>query len=108
MVTIQTHRAAMESYFVKAHFLSSKGKGNILLYDKKCESRAIKGGFIKMFGHLNLKMILVVICVRLIIQAIITLSISIDTAPLTVLFCNYPVFFNCPLADLQLLAVKRY
>ena len=65
-MTIQTYLSATGSYFVKAQFLSSKGTSNILLYDKKkCESGARKGGFIKTFGHLNLKMILVVIYVRL-------------------------------------------
>ena len=34
------------------------------------------------------------------ILEIITLLIEIDIAPLTVLFCNFPLFCNCPLADL--------
>ena len=46
--------------------------GNILLYGKKkCELRAIKGGFIKIFDHLNFNIMLVVIYVRVIMQAII-------------------------------------
>ena len=72
MITIQAHRGAIGSYFIKVQFLSSIGMGNILLYDKKCESRAIKGGFIKIFDQLNFNIMLVVICVGLIMQAIIS------------------------------------
>ena len=39
---------------------------------------------------------------------IITRLIEIEIAPLTVLFCNYRLFCNCPLADLQLPVLKRY
>ena len=35
IVTIQAHRSAIGSYFIKVQFLSSIGMGNILLYDKK-------------------------------------------------------------------------
>ena len=72
MITIQAHRGAIGSYFIKVHFLSSIGMGNILLYGKKkSELRAIKGGFIKIFDHLNFNIMLVVIYVRVIMQAII-------------------------------------
>ena len=35
MITIQGHRGAIGSYFIKVHFLSSIGMGKILLYGKK-------------------------------------------------------------------------
>ena len=73
MITIQAHHRAIGSFFVKAQFLSTKGISNIFFYDKKkCESRARKGGFIKKFGHLNLKMILVIMCVKRLIQATVS------------------------------------
>ena len=39
---------------------------------KRCESRERKGGFIKKFGQLNLKMILVLICVRVLLQTTVS------------------------------------
>ena len=50
------NRSVIGSYVVKAQLFSC----NILLYDKKCGSRARKRSFLKIFGHLNLKKILVV------------------------------------------------
>ena len=41
------------------------------------------------------------------ITRLFTWLIAIDIAPLTVLFCNCPLFYNCPLADLYLPSVKE-
>ena len=71
MITIQGHRGAIGSYFINVQFLSSIGRVIYYCMIKKCESRAIKGGFIKIFDHVNFNIMLAVICVRLIMQAII-------------------------------------
>ena len=39
---------------------------------------------------------------------LITRLIVTNIAPLTGLFYNYPLFYNCPLADFLLSTVKRY
>ena len=75
MVTIQTHRNAIGSYHDEARLLSLYGHGNSNLLSRhtNCKNPVIKiKGFIKSFGHLLLKMILVLFCVGLKVQAIIS------------------------------------
>ena len=75
MVTIQAHRNAIGSYYDKAHLLSSYGHGNSnsLSRHTNCKNPVIKiKGFVKLFGHLSLKMILVLFCVGLIVQTVIS------------------------------------
>ena len=56
--------------------LSSYGHGdsnNSLSRHRNCKNTVIKiKGFVKLFGHLSLKMILVLFCVELIVQAVIS------------------------------------
>ena len=75
MVTIQAHQNAIGSYCDKARCLSSYGHGNSnsLSRHTNCKNPVIKiKRFVKLFGHLSLKMILVLFCVRLIVQAVIS------------------------------------
>ena len=75
MVTIQAHRNAIGSYYHKAHLLSSYGHGNSnsLSRHTNCKNPVIKiKGFVKLFDHLSLKMILVLFCVGLIVQTVIS------------------------------------
>ena len=71
MVTIQSHRNAIGSYYDKACFLSFYGHGNSnsFLRHTNWQNPVIKiKGFVKLFGHLSLLMILVLFCVGLIVQ----------------------------------------
>ena len=75
MVTIQAHRNAIGSYYDKAHLLSSYGHGNSnsLSRHTNCKNPVIKiKGFVKLFDHLSLKIILVLFCVGLIVQTVIS------------------------------------
>ena len=75
MVPIQTHRNSIGSYHDKARLLYSYGHGNSNLLSRhtNCKNPVIKiKGFIKLFGYLSLKMILVLFCVGLIVQAVIS------------------------------------
>ena len=75
MVPIQTHRNAIGSYFDKARLLSLYGHGysNSLPHHTSCKNPVIKiKGFVKLFGHLSLKIILVLFCLGLIVQAVIS------------------------------------
>ena len=75
MVTIQAHRNAIGSYYDKARLLSSYGHGNSnsLSRHTNCKNPVIKiKGFIKLFGHLSLKMILALLGVGVIVQAVIS------------------------------------
>ena len=70
MVTIQSHQNAIGSYYNKARLLSSYGHGNSnsLSRHTNCKNPVIKiKGFVKLFDHLSLKMILVLLCVELIV-----------------------------------------
>ena len=81
MVTIQTHRNAIGSYHDEARLLSLYGHGNSNLLSRhtNCKNPVIKiKGFIKLFGYLSLKMILVLFCVGLIVQAIISRKLLQD------------------------------
>ena len=75
MVAIQAHRNEIRSYYVKTDLLCSYGHGNSnsLMRHTNCKNPVIKmKGFVKLFGHLSLKMILVLSCAGLIVQAIIS------------------------------------
>ena len=75
MVTIQSHQNAIGSYYNKARLLSSYGHGNSnsLSRHTNCKNPVIKiKDFVKLFGHLSLKMILVLFCVGLIVQAVLS------------------------------------
>ena len=75
MVTIQAHRNAIGSYYDKARLLFSYGHGNSnsLSRHTNCKNPVIKiKGFVKLFDHLSLKMILVLFCVGLIVQTVIS------------------------------------
>ena len=74
MVSIQARRNAIKPYYDKACLLSSYGHGNnnSLSRHTSCKNPVIKiKGFVKLFGYLSLKMILVLFCVGLIVQAVI-------------------------------------
>ena len=65
MVTIQAHRNAIASYYDKVHLLSSYGheNSNSLSGHTNCKNPVIKiKGFVKLFGYLSLKMILLLFC----------------------------------------------
>ena len=88
MVTIQTHRNETGSYYDKARLLSLYGhaNSNSLSRHINCKIPAIRiKGFVKLFGHLSLKMILVLFCVGLIVQAVISdkvlQDVDIETNP---------------------------
>ena len=75
MVTIQAHRNAVGSYYDKARLLSSYGHeiSDSLSRHTNCKNPVIKiKSFVKLYGHLSLKMILVLFCVGLIVQAVIS------------------------------------
>ena len=75
MVTIQAHQNAIGSYYDKPRLLPSYGHGNSnsLSRHSNCKNQVIKiKGFVKLFGHLSLKMILVLFCVGLIVQAVLS------------------------------------
>ena len=75
MVTIQAHRNAIGSYYDKACLLSSYGHGNSnsLSRHTNCKNPVIKiKGFVKLLCHLSLKMILILFCFGLIVQAVIS------------------------------------
>ena len=74
MVTIQAHRNAIGSYYDKACLLSlyRHGNSNSLSRHTNCKNPVIKiKGFVKLFRHLSLKMILVLFCDGLLVQAVI-------------------------------------
>ena len=69
-----SYRNAIGSYYDEARLLSSYGHGNSnsLSRHTNCKNPVIKiKGFAKLFGHLALKMILVLFCVGLIVQAVV-------------------------------------
>ena len=73
MVTIEAHRNAIGSYYDKVHLLSSYGHGNSnsLSCHTNWKNSVFKiKGFVKLLGHLSLKMILVPFCVGLMVQAV--------------------------------------
>ena len=75
MVTIQAHQNAVGSYYDKSRLLSSYGHGNSNSLSRytNYKNPVIKiKGFVKLFDHLSLKMILVLFCVELIVQAVIS------------------------------------
>ena len=75
MVTLQAHRNAIGSYYDKARLLSTYGSGNSNSLSRRtyCKNLVIKiKVFVKLFGNLSLKMILVLFCVELIVQAVIS------------------------------------
>ena len=75
MVTIQARQNEVGSYYDKAFLLSSYGHGNSnsLSRHTNCKNLVIKiKDFVKLFSHLLLKMILVLVCVGPIVQAVIS------------------------------------
>ena len=88
MVTIKGHRNAIGSYYDKSFSLSSYGHGNSnsLSRHTNCKNPVIKiKSFVKLFAHLLLKMILVLFCVGLIVQTVISDKLlqdgNIETSP---------------------------
>ena len=81
MVTIQAHRNAIVSYYDKARLSSSSGHGksNSLSRHTNCKKSSNSNkSFVKLFSHLSLKMILVLFCVGLIVQAVISDNVLQD------------------------------
>ena len=75
MVTIQALQNAIGSYHDKARLLSlyEHGNSSSLSRHTNCKNPVIKiKVFVKLFGHLSLKMILVFSCVGLIVQDVIS------------------------------------
>ena len=75
MVPIQAHRNAIGWYYDKARLLSLYGHGysNSLSHPTNCKNPVTKmKGFVKLFGHLSLKMTLVLFCLGIIGQAVIS------------------------------------
>ena len=75
MVTLQAHRNTIGLYYDKARLLSSYGprNSNSLSCRTNCKNLVIKTKlFVKLFGNLSLKMMLVLFCVGLIVQAVIS------------------------------------
>ena len=75
MVTIQAHQNAVGSYYDKSRLLSSYGHGNSNSLSRytNYKNPVIKiKGFVKLFDHLSLKMILVLFCVGFIVRAVIS------------------------------------
>ena len=73
MVTIQAHRNPIGSYYDKARLFFSYGHGNSnsLSRHTNWKNPVIKiKGFVKLCGHLSLTMIL--FCIGLIVQAVIS------------------------------------
>ena len=69
MINIQVHRSAIGLYLDKAQSLSSKGKGRLSFFVESSKKRKV----VKISRYLNLKIALIVlICLRLLIQAIIS------------------------------------
>ena len=69
MINIQVHRSLIGLYLDKAQSLSSKGKGKLSLFVEISKKRKV----MKISRYLNLKIALIVlICLRLLIQAIIS------------------------------------
>ena len=75
MVPIQAHRNATPWYSDKARLLSlyEHGYSNSLSCPTSCKNPVTKmKGFVKLFGHLTLKMTLVLFCIGIIGQAVIS------------------------------------
>ena len=75
MVPIQAHRNATPWYYDKARLLSlyEHGYSNSLSCPTSCKNPVTKiKGFVKLFGHLTLKMTLVLFCIGIIGQAVIS------------------------------------
>ena len=75
MVTIQAHRNAIGTYYDKARLLPSyeHGNSNSLSCHTNWKNPVMKiKGFVKLIGHLSLKMILVLFCVALIVHTVIS------------------------------------
>ena len=69
MIYIQVHRSAIGLHLHKAQSLSSKGKGRLSFFAESSKKRKA----VKMSRYLNLKIALIMlICLRLLIQAIIS------------------------------------
>ena len=69
MINIQVHRSIIGLYLDKAQSLSSKGNGRLLSFVESSKKRKV----VKILRYLNLKIALIVlICLRLLIQAIIS------------------------------------
>ena len=69
MINIQVHRSAVDLYLDKAQSLSSKVKGRLSLFVESSKKRKI----VEISRYLNLTLALIVpICLRLLIQAIIS------------------------------------
>ena len=69
MINIQVHRSAVGLYLDKAQSLSSKGKGRLSFFVESSKKRKV----VKTSRYLNLKIALIVlICLRLLIQAILS------------------------------------
>ena len=69
MINIQAHRSAIALYLDKARSLSSIVKGRLSLFIEGSKKRKV----VKTSRHLNLKLALIVlICLRLLIQEIIS------------------------------------
>ena len=69
MINIQVHRSAIGLYLDKAQSLSSKGKGRLSFFVESSKKRKV----VKISRYLNLKIALIVlICLRLLIQAILS------------------------------------
>ena len=75
MVPIQAHWNATAWYYDKARLLSLYGHGysNSLSRSTNCKNPVTKmKGLVKLFGHLLLKMTLVLFCLGIISQAVIS------------------------------------
>ena len=69
MINIQVHRSAIGFYLDKAQSPSSKGKGRLSFFVESSKKRKV----VKRSRYLNLKITLIVlICSRLLIQAIVS------------------------------------
>ena len=69
MINVQAHRSAIALYLDKARSLLSIVKGRLSLFAEGSKKRKV----LKISRHLNLKIALIVlICLRLLIQAIIS------------------------------------
>ena len=81
MVTIQAHQNVIGSYYDKTRLLSPYGHGNSNSLSRYTNGKnpviKIKGS-VKLFGHLSLKMIVVLFCVGLIVQDVISDKILQD------------------------------
>ena len=69
MINIQVHRSIIGLYLEKAQSLLSKGNGRLLSFVESSKKRKV----VKISRYLNLKIALIVlICLRILIQAIIS------------------------------------